>query len=103
MDRRKELESILSEMSDSVKLVNSNLIDDVLFLEEKLEYLRTLPFIEVNPRNPMQQKPTIASKQYKELLQQYSNLIKILLIASKKGEVEEESPLRAYLKKFKEV
>lgn len=46
------------------------------FLEGRLKELKDLPFIRVNPKDPSQQKTTPAAKQYKELLQQYINLVK---------------------------
>ena len=63
--------------------------------------LKQYPFISINPKNPAQQKPTAAAKQYKEFLQQYANCIKILLSAFGKNEVEEISPLREYLNRLK--
>ena len=67
----------------------------MVFLETRLEELRKLPFIKVNPKNPVQQKTTPAGRQYKELLQQYINLIKAL---EKLSENENEiSPLREWL------
>jgi hypothetical protein len=73
------------------------MIDDVVFLEQQLDQLRKLPFMKVNPQNPAQQKPTPAAKQYKELLQQYNNCIKILTGILRKDAPEEDSPLRAFL------
>lgn len=46
------------------------------FLERQLKTLKDMPFIRVNPKDPSQQKTTPAAKQYKELLQQYINLVK---------------------------
>ena len=73
------------------------MIDDVVFLEGQLQDLRKLPFIRINPKDPAQQKPTPAAKQYKELLQQYNNCVKILTGILRKDAAEEESPLRAFL------
>ena len=71
MDRKKEL---LKLAGDDVTLIE--LVSKMLFLEKRLEELEKLPFIKVNPNNPAQQKATPAAKQYKELLQQYTNCIK---------------------------
>ena len=95
--RKKELERLCKELDDQSKTVVSPLIDDVVFIEKHLTELKRYPFIEVNPKNPMQQRPTAAAKQYKELLQQYNNCIKILLGVLGKVEATEESPLRQYL------
>ena len=72
MDRKTELLSLVKDgKNDIVKA--SQLIDEIIFIEEQLIVLRKLPFIKINPNNPIQQKPTPAFKQYKELLQQYNN------------------------------
>ena len=100
MDRREELLAVIPE--ESLELV-TNVIDDVVFLEERLTELKKLPFIEVNPKNPMKQRSTPASKLYKEFLQQYINCIKMIeyVIYKEKrldGEEVEESPLRKWFR-----
>ena len=97
MSRKEELQSIFKDM-DGINEIVTPLIDDVVFLEERLEELRQLPFIRVNPKNDADQKATPAAKQYKEFLQQYNNCIKILASVLTKNSAEEESPLRAFLK-----
>ena len=101
MTRRDELMAIIPD--ESMELVNS-VIDDVVFLEERLTELKKLPFIEVNPKNPMKQRSTPASKLYKEFLQQYINCIKMIeyVIYKEKrleGDEETESPLREWFRK----
>jgi len=94
MDRRKELEKIVGKDNELV----SQLVDEILFLEDQLIQLKKLPFIKVNPKNNSQQKSTPAAKQYKELLQQYTNCIKVLARATGQDDKEEDSPLRAWAK-----
>ena len=101
MTRRQELLKIFESVEDTKGLIMP-MIDDVIFLECKLEDLRRLPFLRVNPKDPSMQKATPAAKQYKELLQQYNNCIKILAGVLRKDVPEEESPLRAYLNARKE-
>lgn len=96
MNRKEELLKIFDHVEDTKGIITP-MIDDVVFLENKLQELRKLPFIRVNPKNPADQKPTPAAKQYKELLQQYNNCIKILTGILRKDAGEEESPLRAFL------
>lgn len=98
MARRDELLNIVPD--DSLELVSS-VIDDIMFLEARLEELKKLPFIEVNPKNPMKQRATPAAKQYKEFLQQYINCIKVIesvIYRDKRleGDEVEESPLRRW-------
>lgn len=92
----------MSRKNDLLKAVDNNeilipLIDEILHLEEELLYLRGLPQIVVHPKDRTRQKATPAAKLYKENLQQYSNLMKILLKATGIDEVDEESPLRKWL------
>ena len=101
MDRKAELQKLCAGLDDAVKTTTAQLIDEIIFLEARLMELRQYPFIFVNPKNPAQQKPTAAAKQYKELLQQYNNCIKILLGVLGKSETEETSPLREYLNRLK--
>ena len=100
MSRRDELLAIVPE--DSLDLVVS-VIDDVIFLEERLTELKKLPFIQVHPQDATKQRSTPASKQYKEFLQQYINCIKMIegvIYRDKRleGDEVEESPLRKWFK-----
>lgn len=95
--RREELLNIFKDV-EGVNDIITPLIDDVVFLEDKLVELRQLPFIRVNPDNTSMQKSTPAAKMYKEFLQQYNNCIKILCSVLTKNGGEEDSPLRAFLK-----
>ena len=100
MSRRDELVAIIPE--ESLELV-SNIIDDVVFLERRLEELRKLPFIQTHPNKPELQRSTPASKQYKEFLQQYINCIKMIEYVIYKDkrlndDEAEESPLRKWFR-----
>ena len=74
------------------------LVDDAVYLEQQLEELRRLPKLKVHPKDPSKQKATPAAKLYKEMLQQYTNIIKVLTRQSDFDETEDESPLRQWLK-----
>lgn len=100
MSRRDELINIIPE--DSLELVNS-VIDDVVFLEGRLEELKKLPFIQVHPQDASKQRSTPAAKQYKEFLQQYINCIKMIEYVIYKdkrleGDQVEDSPLRKWFR-----
>lgn len=99
-DRKAELIELVGEDAKTARL-----IEEVLFLEEKMAELKKLPFIAYNPKNPMQQKSTPAAKQYKEFLQQYNNSLRLLFRISGNldGESEEESPLRKWVNARKEL
>lgn len=90
-------EQLLELIKDRSELA-VELVEDVIFLEGQLEYLKTLPFIRINPNNFELQKATPAAKQYKELLQQYTNCIKTLVSMSGDDEAAEDSPLREWVR-----
>lgn len=92
-ERKKELLECISNDAALVPLV-----DEVVFLEGKLEELKKLPFLKIHPENPTLQKATPAAKLYKELLQQYTNCIKILERVGGVESTDEESPLRKWVK-----
>ena len=102
MDRFEQLSGIFADMEGEADVVRP-MIEDVVFLEGRLTELRAMPFLRVNPKNPADQKPTAAARQYKELLQQYNNCIKILTGILRKTGQEEISPLRAYLDALEEA
>lgn len=98
MDRKQELLDIVCKNDKTNATKISQLVDEIIFLENNLIELRKLPFINVNPNNKAQQKATPASKQYKELLQQYTNALKVLFMLSGDNEETVESPLRQWAK-----
>lgn len=92
MNRKDELLKLIGEDTTLIPLV-----DEMVYLEEQLDYLRGLPKIRVHPTDPSKQKPTPAAKMYKEFLQQYTNVVKILLRVTGADEAEEVSPLRVWM------
>lgn len=92
MTRRAELTNLIKDNKALLPMV-----DDLIFLEAQLEDLRQLPMIKVHPDDPSKQKTTPAAKQYKELLQQYTNIIKVFLRATGTDEEDDESPLRKWM------
>lgn len=99
MNRKEELLSIFANADKTAKVTLEPLVDEIIFIEQQLEALKKLPFLKVHPKNPEMQKATPAAKQYKELLQQYTNCIKVLSHATGADESDEESPLRKWVRK----
>ena len=98
MDRKTEiLEYIKKIRPDDIEIL-APIVDDMVFLENQLDSLRAMPFIEVKVGNPTKQRATPAAKMYKELLQQYNNAIKTVVVKTGNDESDEESPLRQYMK-----
>lgn len=98
-ERKKQLLEIVNKAGTQNDIKAIQLVEEIVFIEQQLKELKKLPFISVNPKNPTQQKATPASKQYKELLQQYNNSLRLLFrLSGDIGETEEESPLRKWLR-----
>lgn len=104
MSRKEELEKIVFKQGSDNEIKAVQLIEEIIFLEERMKELRKLPFIFVDQNNPMIQMATPAAKQYKEILQQYNNSMRLLFkITGDLGESEEESPLRKWVKSREEL
>ena len=99
-ERRKELDSIFSDVDENEKLLIDKLLDEVVFLEERMTELKTMPFISVHPTKPALQKSTPAAKQYKECSQSYMNAIRILCSILNKIESSAQDELLKRLEEF---
>ena len=89
MDRQEQLNDIFSKLSEDQKELNEPLKEKALFLEGQLAELEKLPFFRVNPDNSAQQKRTEAGRLYKDLLQAYCNVMKMLNSVVNKNTVED--------------
>lgn len=78
MDRKQELLSIFADIDAGQLRLIERLIDETVFLEQRMTELRRLPMIEVHPRHPELQRSTAAARQYKECAAQYMNAVRIL-------------------------
>lgn len=92
----------MSRKEELLKLLNNNityvpLVTEMVYLEDQLDELRELPKIKVHPTDKTKQKTTPAAKLYKEYLQQYTNIVRILMKATGTDESDEESPLRKWM------
>lgn len=100
MSRTEELKDIFKDIDNNIQKLIEPLIKEIIFLEEKMTELKKLPFINVNPKNPVLQKSTPASKQYKECTQSYMNAIRILASLLQKQDNSAENELIERLKGF---
>lgn len=98
MDRITELHNIFKDCDEGKHVIVSRLIDEAVYLEERLTELKKYPHIKFHPQNPNLQKITAAGKQYREYLQTYTNIIRALERTYANEETETESPLRQFLK-----
>ena len=92
MTRKEEL---LKTIENDITLIP--LVTEMVYLEEQLDELRELPKIKVHPEDKTKQKTTPAAKLYKESLQQYTNIVRILMKATGADEADEDSPLRRWM------
>lgn len=100
MTRKDKLKNLFQDIEEEQKIIIDQLIDEVVFLEERLNNLRKLPTIRVNKKNPAMQEITPAGKQYKEYMQTYINSIKVLQTTLYRAGETGESPLLKALKEF---
>jgi len=97
MERKEELQKITKKLDPEVLKLMNPLIDNLIFLEDQLDYLKKLPFIVVSEKDPARQKTTPAYKQYKDLSQTYINSLKVINGALGIEESDGTSPLREYM------
>ena len=101
MDKKKRLKELNDFVGKDKVIFLGYLIDEIIFMEERLEYLKTLPFIKVHPKNKELQRRTEASKLYLSTMAQYTQDVKALAyLAGKNGDEEVISPLRLYFEKI---
>ena len=100
MSRLEELKGIFETVEEDKQKLAQQLIEEADFLESRLQELRKLPFIKVHPDNPETQKRTEASKLYKEHIQSYCNVIKILNSILQKNSIEESDEFDQFAAEF---
>ena len=98
--RKSELLEIFRDVDDSERKLVDKLIEEVIYYEEQMEALKKLPFINVNPKNPAQQKTTAAARLYKEYATSYMNALRILLNILRKVESTAQDELLRKLEDF---
>lgn len=97
--RRDELLEAFGELDEGRRLLAERLVDEMVFLEERMAECRECAFIEVNAKGEQRQTP--AWRIYKDCLAQYTNNVRVLLsMSGKDGEEKKDSPLRAYFREL---
>ena len=100
MGRKETLEDIFKDVDESEKKLIEPLLEEVIYLEEQMKYLRTLPQIKIHPKNNAMQKKTEAAKLYKECSQSYMNAIRILVGILRKVDSSAQDELLKRLAEF---
>lgn len=96
MTRREKLDEIFKDIDENKKELISPLLDDIAFLEEQMEKLKKLPFIQVHPKDPTKQRVTKAAKLYKEHNQSYMNAIRMVYSMINGHEIDDD-PVQKFL------
>ncbi len=99
-DRMKELKELFDTVEEEQQKLAAQLLEDAAFLEEQLIMLKGMPFIRVHPDKPELQKRTEASRLYKECIQSYCNVVKILNGILRKNAIEESDEFDEFSKEF---
>ncbi len=100
MKREETLKDIFKDVDESEKKLIDPLLEEVIYLEEQMRYLRTLPQIKIHPTNNAIQRKTEAAKLYKEYSQSYMNAIRILLGVLHKIDSSAQDELLKRLEEF---
>lgn len=103
MGRIEELREIFDKVDPDKKTVITPILEEVVFMENRLSYLRTLPHIRVHKKDPNRQEITAAGKQYKETMQAYLNAVKVLQMTLSRYAVEEEDAFDAWLARQNDI
>ena len=97
MTRLEELQTIFEKVDEDKAAVIAPLLPQVVFLEERLRELQKVPHIRIHPKNPARQEITAAGKQYKEMMQSYLNVVKVLQMTLGRYAVEEKDAFDEWL------
>lgn len=96
-ERLEKLKNIFSKVDPDKSAVIDPLLTDVAFLEKRLEYLRSLPHLQVSKKDPHLQRITAAGKQYKETMQAYLNAVKVLQMTLSRFTEEDKDEFEEWL------
>lgn len=103
MDRKNrlaKLKSLFVGIDEKERSLIDNLLLEVVYLEEEMEFLRTKPFLNVHPKNPTLVRQSPAAKLYKDCSHIYGNYIRILLATLRKTDTSAQDELLKKLEEF---
>ena len=100
MQRKAELLKITEKLDDEQKKLIDPLLDDIVFLEKRMDELRELPFVSVHPKNKAIQKTTAAAIQYKRCSESHMNKIRFVSGLLRKDDTSAADELMKKLGEF---
>ena len=92
---------VLEKLEPQQRQLIEQITKELGFIQGQLDSLRKLPFIQVDKKNKMRQRSTPAAKQYKELMQTYTNGIKLVNMILSRNSIEEEDEFQKFLEEFR--
>ena len=101
MTRKEELQNLMKDVDENQRKLVDRLIDEVIHIEETLDYLKGLPPIRVHPKDNSRQEVIPAGKLYKDMTAQYMNAIRILCSLLSKASGDEYDPVAEFLESRK--
>lgn len=93
-------DEIIKDLPDASQRVLKEVINQIEQVEEELATLSTLPKIRISKTNPTKQEITPAHKAYRDYLNLYMNLMKIILSELHKNNIDDDSDLLNILSQF---
>lgn len=100
MARFEQLCEITGKLGEQQQAIIKPLLEDIVFMENRLCELRKLPHLRVHPKNPARQEVTPAGKQYKEIMQSYLNAVKVIMTALNRNDTSAADELLSKLEEF---
>ena len=88
MKKENQFAVVLERLEPQQRQLIEQITVELAFIQNHLNSLRKLPFIQVDKKNKMRQRSTPAAKQYKELMQTYTNGIKLVNMILNRNNIE---------------
>lgn len=97
----KDKNEILEGVDETTRLLVEPLLEEAIFVFERIKNIKELPFILYNKSNKGDQKATPAAKQYKELMSTYTSLTRnISAMLNIKDETGDTSRIDKFFSEF---
>lgn len=100
-ERKAQLMGLFKSADPETQNLAQPLISQAVFLEDRIEYLMTLPMIQVKKDDPSRQRLTPAHKQYKEFMATYISVIRTIASMAAKTPDDATDLVAEFLEKFK--
>lgn len=100
MGEKKSFLALMEKLEPQQRQLLEQIAEELCFVQKQLAYLKKLPFIQVDRKNKMRQRGTPAAKQYKELMQTYTNGIKLVNMIASRANIEEDDDFQKFLDGF---